>query len=149
MPEMLKKAGIYTHLVTDHLHYFEDGGATYHNRFSTWEYFRGQEGDPWADQVIKPVIPPQVSHRVHKGYFEQNHANRARMMYEADFRSTRPLPPAWISSGATTRRIIGCCRSRRSIRTSRSLPMRNTRIFTRAISSSTTAVHSTGRRMPV
>ena len=47
MPELLKKAGVYTHLATDHFHYFEDGGATYHNRFSTWEFFRGQEGDSW------------------------------------------------------------------------------------------------------
>ena len=25
----MKKAGVYTHLATDHYHYFEDGGATY------------------------------------------------------------------------------------------------------------------------
>ena len=58
MPEMLKKAGVYTHLVTDHYHYWEDGGATYHNRYSTWELFRGQEGDPWIGQVASdPPIP--------------------------------------------------------------------------------------------
>jgi arylsulfatase A-like enzyme len=28
LPELLKKQGVYTHLVSDHLHYFEDGGAT-------------------------------------------------------------------------------------------------------------------------
>lgn len=42
--------GIYCHLVTDHSHYFEDGGATYHGRYSTWEGFRGQEGDRWVPQ---------------------------------------------------------------------------------------------------
>ncbi len=47
MPELLKKAGIYTHLVSDHQHYWEDGGATYHNRYSSWEISRGQEGDLW------------------------------------------------------------------------------------------------------
>ena len=31
MPELLKKSGIYTHLCTDHYHYWQDGGAT---RFS-------------------------------------------------------------------------------------------------------------------
>lgn len=31
--EVLKQNGIYTHLVTDHSHYWEDGGATYHNRY--------------------------------------------------------------------------------------------------------------------
>ena len=32
MPELLKQAGICTHLVSDHQHYWEDGGATYHTR---------------------------------------------------------------------------------------------------------------------
>ncbi len=47
MPELLKNAGIYTHLVSDHQHYWEDGGCTYHNRYSSWEISRGQEGDLW------------------------------------------------------------------------------------------------------
>jgi arylsulfatase A-like enzyme len=51
MPEILKNNGVYTHLVTDHQHYWEDGGATYHNRYSTYELVRGQEGDPWKGHV--------------------------------------------------------------------------------------------------
>ena len=51
MPAMLKKHGVYTHLATDHYHYFEDGGCTYHTKYQTWEFFRGQEGDPWVGQV--------------------------------------------------------------------------------------------------
>ncbi len=47
MPEILKKNGIYTHLTSDHQHYWEDGGCTYHTRYSSWEISRGQEGDPW------------------------------------------------------------------------------------------------------
>lgn len=47
MPEILKKHGIYTHLISDHQHYWEDGGATYHTRYSSWEVSRGQEADPW------------------------------------------------------------------------------------------------------
>lgn len=47
MPELLKTAGVYTHLISDHFHYLEDGGATYHNRYSTWEIVRGQEYDCW------------------------------------------------------------------------------------------------------
>ncbi len=50
MPETLAKNGIYTHLVTDHSHYWEDGGCTYHGRYSSWEGFRGQEGDRWVPQ---------------------------------------------------------------------------------------------------
>ena len=45
MPEILKMNGVYTHLATDHQHYFEDGGATYHGRYSSWSFSRGQEGD--------------------------------------------------------------------------------------------------------
>lgn len=56
IPEMLKRNGVYTHLSTDHYHYFEEGGCTYHTRFSSWESFRGQEGDPWYG-VVEPLPP--------------------------------------------------------------------------------------------
>ena len=42
MPNMLRREGIHTHLASDHPHYWEDGGATYHTRYSSWEFFRGQ-----------------------------------------------------------------------------------------------------------
>lgn len=45
--ELLKGNGIYTHLISDHVHYWEDGGATYHYRYNSWENIRGQEGDKW------------------------------------------------------------------------------------------------------
>ena len=51
MPEILKYNGICTHLVSDHQHYWEDGGATYHTRYSSWECIRGQEGDPWKEDL--------------------------------------------------------------------------------------------------
>ncbi|MCI5700911.1 MAG: sulfatase [Lachnospiraceae bacterium] len=51
MPEILKNAGICTHLVSDHQHYWEDGGGTYHTRYSSWECIRGQEGDPWKENL--------------------------------------------------------------------------------------------------
>ena len=47
MPEILQQNGIWSHLITDHYHYWEDGGATYHSRYKTYELSRGQEGDPW------------------------------------------------------------------------------------------------------
>ena len=56
VPEMLREQGIYTHLVTDHTHYWEDGGATYHTRYSSWEGVRGQEGDRWKAD-LNPDIP--------------------------------------------------------------------------------------------
>jgi arylsulfatase A-like enzyme len=63
MPEILKENGCYSHLVTDHYHYFENGGATYHTRYNTWESIRGQEGDPWKGEVKNPEIPETVGGR--------------------------------------------------------------------------------------
>jgi len=42
-----------SHKVTDHHHYWEDGGATYHQRFRTHEFVRGQEGDWWKGDAEK------------------------------------------------------------------------------------------------
>lgn len=53
-PELLKDRGVHSHLVTDHYHYWEDGGATYHNRYSTFDFIRGQEADPWQAMVQPP-----------------------------------------------------------------------------------------------
>jgi arylsulfatase A-like enzyme len=50
-PELLKRTGVHSHLITDHYHYWEDGGATYHNRYSTFDFIRGQESDPWKAMV--------------------------------------------------------------------------------------------------
>ena len=61
MPEILKTTGVYTHLVTDHQHYWEDGGATYHNRYNSYELVRGQEGDLLKGQVEPKIdIPPNT-----------------------------------------------------------------------------------------
>ena len=61
VPSMLSAAGVYTHLASDHYHYWEDGGATYHNRYDSWECFRGQEGDPFIGQVADPPIPENIN----------------------------------------------------------------------------------------
>jgi arylsulfatase A-like enzyme len=61
MPEILAANGVSTHLATDHQHYWEDGGATYHTRYRSWEFFRGQEGDAWKGEVEDPPMPEQAS----------------------------------------------------------------------------------------
>lgn len=61
VPEMLKAAGVYSHLATDHYHYLEDGGATYHHRYNSWEFFRGQEGDLAVGQVADPEVPTHLN----------------------------------------------------------------------------------------
>ncbi|MEI6085091.1 MAG: sulfatase-like hydrolase/transferase [Verrucomicrobiota bacterium] len=78
VPQLLKQAGVHTHLATDHYHYFEDGGGTYHTKYSTWEFFRGQEGDPWKGQVVPPPIPNNAlgSNRGTAGAWLQDRINR-------------------------------------------------------------------------
>lgn len=71
VPEILKENGVYTHLVTDHTHYFEDGGATYHTRYSSWEFNRGQEGDCWKGYVNPPFDIPPITRRM-----ESNQSDR-------------------------------------------------------------------------
>ena len=51
----MKRSGVYTHLITDHLHYFEDGGHGFHTRFSSYDFIRGQEYDPWVAMVKPPL----------------------------------------------------------------------------------------------
>ena len=84
MPELLKKAGVYTHLITDHFHYFEDGGSTYHNRYNSWEFFRGQEGDPWKAHVAPPQIPAHLGNRQKMPLWRQDWVNRTYMTREED-----------------------------------------------------------------
>lgn len=85
--EVLKQNGIYTHLATDHSHYWEDGGATYHSRYNTFEFFRGQEGDRWVPQQEAdfslntcPLNKKNIS-------AVQHLANRTRIVNEEDMPS--------------------------------------------------------------
>ncbi len=84
MPEILKNKGIYTHLVTDHSHYFEDGGCTYHNRYNSWEGFRGQEGDRWKAHIGNIEIPEQLETVKSGVSFKQNWVNRMYQQREED-----------------------------------------------------------------
>ena len=90
MPEILKRSGVYTHLVSDHTHYWEDGGATYHNRYSSWEGFRGQEGDHWKGVVGGVKGPENLIHFT--GYrgtlYQQDCVNRSYLKEEKDHPQT-------------------------------------------------------------
>ena len=62
MPELLNASGVYSHLITDHAHYWEDGGATYHNRYNSFEFVRGQEVAQQRS-VAKQSHSCRLSHR--------------------------------------------------------------------------------------
>lgn len=53
--QLLSGAGVYTHLISDHLHYFENGGWGYAQAFDSWEFIRGQEYDPVTVFAVPPV----------------------------------------------------------------------------------------------
>jgi arylsulfatase A-like enzyme len=82
MPEILKQNGVYTHLVSDHAHYWEDGGATYHARYSSWEISRGQEGDLWKGEVQDPIIENAIGGQ--QRLWRQDWINRKYMQREED-----------------------------------------------------------------
>ncbi|WP_019535873.1 sulfatase [Paenibacillus ginsengihumi] len=95
MPELLKTSGVYTHLVSDHQHYWEDGGATYHTRYSSYELVRGQEGDPWKGQVAEPQHPAMEGAErmpaIMRQLIRQDCVNRQYIKEEADFPQARTM----------------------------------------------------------
>lgn len=94
MPELLKKSGVYTHLVTDHMHYWEDGGATYHTRYSTFSFVRGQEGDPWKGEAKDPEIPRHYGARDGMPLWRQDWINRKYMSREENMSMPRVFAEA-------------------------------------------------------
>jgi len=83
LPEILKENDVYSHLTSDHQHYWEDGGATYHTRYNSWEFSRGQEGDPWKGQVVNPEMPESLNSD-RGGMWRQDWINRGYMKSEED-----------------------------------------------------------------
>jgi len=94
-PELLHTAGIYSHLITDHFHYWEDGGATYHNRYDSYEFVRGQEGDRWKAMVqphwerLREMYHARQFTTERRKYFSQNIINRQFIREEKDFPSVQ------------------------------------------------------------
>ena len=89
LPEILsKKKQVYSHLVTDHSHYWKDGGATYHSRYDSYEFIRGQEMDPWKGVVDPPFEEwKKLFHKIQfdtksRSKFRRNMINR---FYTSDY----------------------------------------------------------------
>jgi arylsulfatase A-like enzyme len=81
MPQLLKQNGVHSHLCSDHYHYWEEGGANYHTKFSSWEIARGQEGDPWISNLTANVRIPDPLHPTqdHGGWGRQDWVNRTHI----------------------------------------------------------------------
>lgn len=68
LPAVLKEHNYFTHITTDHCHYFRLGGEGYVQQFNTWDYHRGQEGDPWISRIDDPQEPKNYYGRVRRQY---------------------------------------------------------------------------------
>lgn len=82
LPTLLRsQKQVYSHLITDHYHYFHAGGENYHTLFDSWELERGQEGDAWR-ALVQPAEPPVTRGKgdVRRAYW----ANRQLMNTERD-----------------------------------------------------------------
>jgi arylsulfatase A-like enzyme len=94
-PESLKSAGTYSHLISDHYHYFEDGGATYHTRYNSFDFIRGQESDPW--KVLLDSSIDRIREKYHSSQNDPNSkqnpynymVNREFIKQEKDFPSVK------------------------------------------------------------
>jgi arylsulfatase A-like enzyme len=97
LPRELRKQKTFTHLLTDHDHYFELGGENYHTAFNTWDFFRGQEHDPWVSLVDAVAIPEHLGQ-----YGMQNVKNRRKQQNEEDFSGPRTAQAAidWLDDNA-------------------------------------------------
>jgi len=95
LPRELRKQGVFSHLLTDHFHYFELGSENYHTGFDTWEFFRGQEHDAWVSLVDRMALPE------HLGQLSQkNWHNRSRQVQEEEFSGPRTVQSAieWLET---------------------------------------------------
>jgi len=84
-PELLKQTGTYSHIVTDHHHYFADGGATYHQRYSSWDLVRGQAIDRWKAHVNPKLDSLQADYHPLQHHRTNYMINRSYMVKESDY----------------------------------------------------------------
>ncbi len=79
-PSILRKNGIFTHMETDHHHYFHVGGENYHTAFNTWALHRGQENDRYVSR-ISPLEEPDHLGR----WTDQYYKNRTAFSDESQY----------------------------------------------------------------
>lgn len=54
LPEMARRNGVLSQLITDHYHYFQHGSNGYVDDFNGFEFIRGQEYDRWMTHPRSP-----------------------------------------------------------------------------------------------
>ena len=86
---LLRANGVFTHMETDHYHYFHPGGENYHTQFDSWRYHRGQEHDCFVSRVSRPQEPE------HLGLWsDQYDLNKTRFVAESDYATPKTFQGA-------------------------------------------------------
>lgn len=97
LPRLLRQAGVFCHMETDHYHYFHVGGENYHTPFDTWRFHRGQESDVFVSTVAAPAKP------THLGKWNAQYARNTTAFHtDADFPSPKTFRGAteWLQQNA-------------------------------------------------
>lgn len=100
LPQVLKKHDVFSHITTDHCHYMRTGGEGYLQQFNTWDFYRGQEGDPWVSRIDEPSNMPETFYgRVRKQYQQ----NRMKWEKEEDMPSPKTFQSAcdWLKDNSS------------------------------------------------
>jgi len=86
---LLRQAGVYTRMETDHYHYFHVGGENYPTLFNSWRFHRGQEWDLCEGSIAVPEEPE------HLGVWNAQYArNRRAFKTESDYPTPRTFQGA-------------------------------------------------------
>lgn len=88
LPHLLRQADqpVFSHLITDHYHYFYLGGEGHNSSFSSWQFERGQESDFWISRVDLPALPETLNRQANR---QQNALNRLAQREEHEFSGPR------------------------------------------------------------
>ncbi|MFV0606268.1 MAG: sulfatase [Niabella sp.] len=68
------ETNVHSHLITDHPHYFANGGFGYHTCFDVWDFKRGQEGD--SQYSYLHVSPSEFKNKYHPKYYPTEDGSR-------------------------------------------------------------------------
>ncbi len=94
LPDQLRQARpkpVFSHLITDHYHYFYLGGEGHNSSFDSWQFERGQESDLWISRVDLPALPETLNRQAHR---QQNALNRLAQREEGEFSGPRCIEHA-------------------------------------------------------
>lgn len=95
LPKVLfEQGGVRSHMITDHAHYFRIGGENYCQQFNTYEFFRGQESDPWVSLIDDPWQPKKYFGDIKRQY----QSNKTKFKEEKDYPSVKCFDAAieWV-----------------------------------------------------